>query len=270
MFIRAIAIAIFISGLLFCHEAQAEDLFGSVITLSLEKKISAAVVTLFNLTGTPVATAQTDPNGRFHLPNLNVGEYVLQVSAEGFSADVAGQQGELAARFKARAQNYGFYFENQLDLSNSFTLSAGGRFDSAHRHFEDLFLADGDRSDERTFSAFSPKIGLLWKHSDDTVVFGNISRSYEPPLLLELTSFGAPEFLNLEAQSTWQFEIGSRGRLGRTAWDVAFYDAEIDNEIINVNIHELYSGSVQVDNAAGRYFEPSNGRSIYAGIQWEL
>ena len=29
-----------------------------------------------------------------------------------------------------------------------------------------------------------------------------------------------------------------------------------------------YSGSVQVDNADGRSFEPSDGRSVYAGFQW--
>jgi iron complex outermembrane recepter protein len=29
-----------------------------------------------------------------------------------------------------------------------------------------------------------------------------------------------------------------------------------------------YSASVQVDNAAGRSFEPADGRSLYAGFQW--
>jgi iron complex outermembrane receptor protein len=63
-----------------------------------------------------------------------------------------------------------------------------------------------------------------------------VSRSYEPPLLLELTSFGAPGFLDLKAQDSWQFEAGSRGGYGeRLRWDVAFFDAEIDDEILNVN-----------------------------------
>jgi hypothetical protein len=29
-----------------------------------------------------------------------------------------------------------------------------------------------------------------------------------------------------------------------------------------------YSGTVQVDNAASRYFEPSDTRSFYAGLRW--
>jgi iron complex outermembrane receptor protein len=323
-------------------------------------------------------------------------------------ANESGQNGALVAQFQARAANLGFYFENQIDVTPGWMLSAGGRVDFAKREFEDRFLSDGDRSDERNFSAFSPKVGILWKKTPNVQFFGNISRSYEPPLLLELTSFGAPGFLDLQAQDTWQFEIGSRGVISnRFQWDVSFYDAEIQNELINQNIRpfpfapftipsyrnaentrhlglelgssvrvaenafgsagrvilgtaytynrfrfvgdedfgnnqipgapahviraelrleqpqgfwiapnfdwspseyfvdsantvtndnyfvmnlkagyqwenflffvegsnltdELYSGSVQVDNAAGRFFEPSSPRSIYAGVQWEL
>jgi outer membrane receptor protein involved in Fe transport len=29
-----------------------------------------------------------------------------------------------------------------------------------------------------------------------------------------------------------------------------------------------YSGSVQVDNAAGKFFEPSDGRTFYGGLRW--
>ncbi len=148
-----------------------------------------------------------------------------------------GQRGSLTTLFGTEATNYGLYFENQLDLTSAVTFIAGGRADWARREFDDRFPSDGDRSDRRTFSAFSPKLGLVWRVAEDVQLFGNVSRSYEPPLLLELTSFGAPGFLPLEAQDTWQYEVGTRGRLGnRLEWDLAFFDAEIDNEIINQNV----------------------------------
>ncbi len=147
------------------------------------------------------------------------------------------QRGALTALFGTESTNYGLYFENQFDLNSKLTFIAGGRADWARREFKDRFLSDGDRSDERTFSAFSPKIGFLWRMSESAQMFGNASRSYEPPLLLELTSFGAPGFLPLEAQDTWQLEIGTRGQLGsRLEWDFAFFDAEIENEFINENV----------------------------------
>ncbi|MCI0739829.1 MAG: TonB-dependent receptor [Gemmataceae bacterium] len=151
--------------------------------------------------------------------------------------NVNGQRGALASTFSTESRNYGVYFEDQIDLTSAFTFSIGGRADWALRVFDDTFPADGDRSDRRTYSAFSPKIGFLWRVREGMHVFGNVSRSYEPPLLLELTSFGAPGFLPLAAQDAWQFEVGTRGQWGdRWNWDVAVFNAEIDDEIINLNV----------------------------------
>jgi iron complex outermembrane receptor protein len=32
---------------------------------------------------------------------------------------------------------------------------------------------------------------------------------------------------------------------------------------------EVYSPAMTVDDAAGRYFQPADGRSLYAGVRWE-
>ncbi len=32
--------------------------------------------------------------------------------------------------------------------------------------------------------------------------------------------------------------------------------------------NERYSASVQIDNAVGQFYEPSDGRSFYAGFRW--
>jgi hypothetical protein len=32
--------------------------------------------------------------------------------------------------------------------------------------------------------------------------------------------------------------------------------------------NRLFSQSVQVDHAAGKFFEPADGRSSYAGLRW--
>lgn len=151
--------------------------------------------------------------------------------------NIHGTRGARTALLDTMARNLGFYFEDQIEITNRFTFIGGGRADWAKRRFTDLFLVDGDRSDERNFSAFSPKVGFVWRPTEETQVFANLSRSYEAPLLLELTSFGAPGFIDLEPQDTWQFEIGTRGQSGsRATWDVAFFNAEIDNEILNLNV----------------------------------
>lgn len=151
--------------------------------------------------------------------------------------NIRGNAGAWAGQYRARSTNLGAYFDNQMDLLPNLTISIGGRLDSARRRFEDRFLADGDRSDTRRYTAFSPKFGLSWQVSNAVQLFGNFSRSYEPPILVELTSFGGSRFLPLTAQDTWQTEIGMRGRANtRVSWDAAFFHMAIKNELLNLNL----------------------------------
>ncbi|MFP3939876.1 MAG: TonB-dependent receptor domain-containing protein [Thermoanaerobaculia bacterium] len=151
--------------------------------------------------------------------------------------NVAGEPGALTANFASEAESHALYAEAELAPASDLSLVLGARFESARRSFDDRFLADGDRSDERTYDALSPRLGVVWAATDAVQVFANASRAYEPPLLLELTSFGSAGFLDLEAQDAWQGEVGARGRaFGRLAWDLALYTIEIDDEIINENV----------------------------------
>ncbi len=150
-----------------------------------------------------------------------------------------GSRGPLADAFATSAGNLFLYAEDQLDVSSSVTLVVGTGAQRSTRSYEDRFAENGDRSDERTYEALTPKFGALWAPSPGIQVFANVSRSYEAPLLLELKSYGSPGFLALDAQDTWQYEIGSRGKLGEGSpwsWDVSLFDLEIENEIVNVNV----------------------------------
>lgn len=151
----------------------------------------------------------------------------------------SGVRGAQAAHFDWVATNYGFYFENQYDVTSKFTFVAGGRADFSRRRNTDFFLSDGDNSDQRRYRSLTPKIGFVWRAKENVSVFANISRSYEPPLILELTSFSfTPGFLPLKAQDTWQTEIGTRGNIfdKRLNYEISFYNSEISNEILNQNV----------------------------------
>lgn len=151
-------------------------------------------------------------------------------------ANLLGVRGPRVAHFDTTANNYGIYFENQFDVSSKFTLVTGGRVDFAKRRYTDLLFPTD--SDVRKYKAFSPKVGFVWRVEENNKVFANLSRSYEPPILGELTSYGAPGFLPLNAQDTWQFELGTRGNLldRRLNYEIAFYNSEIRNEVINQNV----------------------------------
>jgi iron complex outermembrane receptor protein len=99
-------------------------------------------------------------------------------------------------------------------------------------------------------------------------LFANASRMYEPPLLLEVNSFSVPGFIDLSAQHAWQFEIGTRGRSGGFQWDVAAYDIEIDDEIININVQPFPGAPFTVPTY--RNAPETRHYGLEAGLGYEL
>jgi iron complex outermembrane receptor protein len=143
------------------------------------------------------------------------------------------------------ADTVGVYAEDQLDVAPAVTVVVGGRGQYAIRAVRDRFMRDGagDRdandSDSVDFLSFSPRAGVVWRVAPTVQVYGNASHTYEPPLLLELTAPGQLQgnLGQLAAQKAWQFEVGTRGALGRrVGWDVSAYDVELWDEIQNVNV----------------------------------
>jgi iron complex outermembrane recepter protein len=149
----------------------------------------------------------------------------------------AGAHGELRKQQKDEAIGMAVFAENALDLTPRFTAVLGVRVDHAIRKSRDEFLSDGDQSDHREYNPVLPKIGVLYAlPAIQGQIYANASRSFEPPLLLELNSLTVPGFIGINGQDAWQFELGVRGSRGGLSWDVAAYDVELRNEILNLNV----------------------------------
>jgi iron complex outermembrane receptor protein len=151
--------------------------------------------------------------------------------------NVGGEHGAVTRDELDRASTLAAYFEEALSLSSRWTATVGARLERATRKVEDRFLTNGDQSDDRTFDAFSPRFGLLGQLTRNTQLFANVSRTVEPPLLLELSSFGnAGGFIPLSTQRAWQYEVGGRARALGLDWDVSLYDIELRDELLNLNV----------------------------------
>ena len=153
--------------------------------------------------------------------------------------NVNGDRGAMTKNQINIANTFGLYAENQHDVVPTVSLVAGGRLQYTYDAVRDRYLVDGNQSDSVDFFGATPKVGVGWRAAPTVQVFGNASRAYEPPLLLELTAPGqiGGDLSQLQAQKSWQFEVGTRGRLGdRLGWDVSAYDIELWDEIKNVNV----------------------------------
>jgi iron complex outermembrane receptor protein len=153
--------------------------------------------------------------------------------------NLAGQRGAEIKDQVNLATNVGAYAEDQFDVTPSFTAVLGGRLQYALREVRDQFLSNGNQSDDVDYLSFVPKIGFVWRVGPTVQIFANASKSYEPPLLLELTAPGqiGGDLRELKPQKAWQFEVGTRGTFAkRVGWDVSLYDIELWDEILNVNV----------------------------------
>ena len=183
--------------------------------------------------------------------------------------NVAGAHGALRKDQKDEVEALAVYAEEMLAVSPRLSLIVGARFDYSTRKTADAFLSDGDQSDERTYKPLSPKIGMLYGlPSGNGQLFANVSRSFEPPLLLELNSLTVPGFIDLEGQDALQFEVGTRGRSGGFRWDLSLFDIEIKNEILNVNVEPFPGAGFTVPTY--RNAEKTRHYGIEAGGQYGI
>ena len=182
--------------------------------------------------------------------------------------NVGGSHGSLTKNQHDRATSLGIYAEDVLSLTPRFAAVAGLRVERATRATRDFFLSNGDQSDDRVFNPVSPKIGFIYTSAGQAQIFGNASRSFEPPLLLELNSLTVPGYIDLDGQAAWQYELGARGnRLGLT-WDVAAYDVELRNEILNINVQPFPGATFTVPTY--RNAPRTRHSGLEAGLSWQL
>jgi len=175
-----------------------------------------------------------------HGNRLTLGvQYAGTWQADKNFANVQGARGMKTKDQDNETSNVGVYVDEQFDVTQAFTVVVGGRTQYSHRSVSDDFLANGDQSGTVDFFAVSPKLGFIWQVMPTIQVYGNVNHAYEPPLILELTAPGQLQgnLRQLQAQKAWQFELGTRGKLGtRLTWDLAVYHIELWDEIQNVNI----------------------------------
>jgi len=149
--------------------------------------------------------------------------------------NVNARRGALINKQSQKASNHEVFLEDRLNLTHDFAVIAGLQYTNARRQSDDeLIAATGDQSYDARYSGYSPKLGVLYNLQPQVQLFANVSRSFEPPSFgeLNLTISDA-----LKAQRGTTFEVGTRGNSQFVDWDIAVYEARLDNELLQVGIN---------------------------------
>jgi iron complex outermembrane receptor protein len=140
-----------------------------------------------------------------------------------------------------QVDNIGLYLQNEYSISENLELTLGGRYDRLDFEVEDEFLSNGDDSGDRSFSKFSPTLGLRYSPRQDLNLYTNISRSFESPTAVELRDpDGAGFNQDLEPQIATGYEIGVKGSLDRKIrYDLALFTMDVTDELVPFEIDDI-------------------------------
>ncbi|HEX7071888.1 MAG TPA: TonB-dependent receptor, partial [Rhodothermales bacterium] len=137
-------------------------------------------------------------------------------------------------------------------------VSAGLRLDATRFEMEDRLVENGDESGDRSFTAWSPSIGVSYQVAPSVVIFANYATSFETPTTTELVNRpdatgGFNPFLDPERSRG--FEAGVRGRAGGVRFDFAAY---------RTIVHDLL---LQSQTDEGREYYRNAGSNRQAGLE---
>ncbi|MBT8049205.1 MAG: TonB-dependent receptor [Xanthomonadales bacterium] len=173
------------------------------------------------------------------------------------SANNEGVIGMLTTDQDEDVTTTGIYLQNVLDLSATASLTLGGRFDDVDYEVTDRTAGDG--SGQRSFSQFSPMIGVHWSLHEAVDLYGNVSRSFDPPATTELANPFGPTGFNqeLDSQTATNYELGMKGLLsGRLRYELALFHIAVKDGIVPYELE-----------GSGQSFFQNAGASTHEGLE---
>jgi iron complex outermembrane recepter protein len=146
-----------------------------------------------------------------------------------------GQPGFIRFNERYDWNNVEAYIEDKLSLSDNFTLVLGGQINYRRAEYNRIFPAvqSGLSSPaDQDFFNVNPKLGFTWQATPSTQIYGNISRSSEPPPLKNLSTLF--QTAKLTSQTGTTLEMGTRGGNKQFKWDLALYHAWLNLELLTI------------------------------------
>ncbi len=156
-----------------------------------------------------------------------------------FYVNVKGARGAPTSITQQNADALDLFAEGRLFVTDQLALVGGATWGVAKRDYESFAVpgqpATFNLKASKEYDWLAPRIGLLWEDTSGAQVFANLTRSVEPPNFSSMSPTNTG-FAPVKAQEAWTAEIGTRGRRGPLTWDLTFYRAWLDKELLQYTI----------------------------------
>ena len=155
-----------------------------------------------------------------------------------FPPGTGSVQGNQLSNFEEDRNYYNLFFEVNYELSNKTTLVVGLNYNQTSYDLDDRFpvsVSNPDQSGIFNFDGiFSPKIGLSYLASKNINIYSSISQGFSPISLEETLLPGGQINTDLEPETGWNYEIGTRGTLlnSKLQFSIALYRLDVRNLLV--------------------------------------
>ncbi|AXT19562.1 TonB-dependent receptor [Flavobacteriaceae bacterium AU392] len=179
-----------------------------------------------------------------------------------FPIGTGSVEGDRLSDFKENRSYYNIFFDTNYDISEKTRLSIGVNFNQTAYDLDDRFIAsvsNPDQSGDFRFDGIvSPKFGISHEFTNNISAFANASHGFSPITLQETLLPNGQINTELEPETGWNFEIGSRGTLinNRLQYNVSVFRLDIrnllvsrrtaDDQFIGINAGETQNDGLEV------------------------
>lgn len=162
-----------------------------------------------------------------HLPNSGASQFARD-------RDVTGAR---SRDFSYQGSDSVLHLGNDLELIPDLWLTTGLAMIYTRRESDVTYPATGGKVSQHDWD-YAPRLGLRYDISPQLQVYGNLSRSVEPPhpWALLWSSTVATQPIKMQNQTATTLELGARGDSTLGHWDLAWYYAQVRHELLAVEI----------------------------------
>ncbi len=180
-------------------------------------------------------------------------------------ANNGGGKGALLLQNEQEAENLDLYVENKHWVHDKLAVVTGVQFSYANRNLNGIVGSPTFRQD---YLGVNPKIGAVYEAAEGVQIYGNVSRSMEPPSFSEMGNAGVPPtFTPRSEQTAWTVELGTRGERGRLAWDATVYYAWLNNELLVLTLPGgVGTSTINAENTVHSGIELGTSYRLWEGI----
>ena len=208
-----------------------------------------------------------------HLPNSGASEYVRipRVNTAGYAP------GTKIRDFSYQGSDTVLHASNDLELIPDMWLTTGMALIYTRRESDVSYPDTGGKVSQHDWD-YAPRLGLRYEFSPQLQVYGNLSRSVEPPhpwSMIWSSPFTFPKIngpafgrqstpIAMKNQTATTLELGTRGESWIGQWDLAWYYSAVRHELLTVEIEAPVVGEY---NAS-----PTVHQGVEAGLNtllWE-